>query len=86
MVIAVVPSHAFRDVIAAAAPHVPPNAIVLSATKGIDVDSGERMSEQAERALPDRTVAVLSGPSFAQEVAAEQPTAVVVACAELASA
>jgi len=84
MVIAVVPSHAFRDVIAAAAPHIPQNAIVLSAAKGIEVATLERPSEILEELLPGhRRPAVLSGPTFAREVAEGDPTALVVASSDV---
>jgi glycerol-3-phosphate dehydrogenase (NAD(P)+) len=74
MVIAVVPSHAFRGVIAAAAPHVPGDAIVLSATKGIEVATLERPSEILEELLPEHArPAVLSGPTFAREVGEGDP-------------
>jgi glycerol-3-phosphate dehydrogenase (NAD(P)+) len=84
MVIAVVPSHAFRDVIAAAAPHVPPDAVVLSAAKGIEVATLERPSQILEELLPEqRRPAVLSGPTFAREVAEGDPTALVVASSDV---
>src|SRR5262249_40937467 len=55
------------------------SAIVLSATKGLEQDSLLRMSEVIEQELgPSHDVAVISGPSFALEVARELPTAVVV--------
>ncbi len=83
MVIAVVPSHAFRDVIGAAAPHIPQNAIVLSAAKGIEVATLERPSEILEELLPEHPrPAVLSGPTFAREVGEGDPTALVVASSD----
>jgi glycerol-3-phosphate dehydrogenase (NAD(P)+) len=85
-VIVAVPSEFCRDLYGELARVVKPGARVVSATKGIDVDSLERMSELASAALPGHPVAVLSGPSFAQEVADRQPTAVVVASASLATA
>jgi glycerol-3-phosphate dehydrogenase (NAD(P)+) len=85
-VIVAVPSEFCRGLYADLADVVRPGARILSATKGIDVDSLERMSELASAALPGHPVAVLSGPSFAREVADRQPTAVVVASADLSSA
>jgi glycerol-3-phosphate dehydrogenase (NAD(P)+) len=83
VVVAVVPSHAFRDVMAAAAPYVPRDAIILSATKGIEVDSLSRPSQILEAVLPEnRSPAVLSGPTFATEVGDGDPTAIVTACAD----
>lgn len=80
-VVCAVPSHGIRSVMRAAAPHLLPGAILVSATKGLEADSMLRMSEvlahETQHAHP---VAVLSGPSFALEVARQMPTAVVVAC------
>ncbi len=87
VVVAVVPSHAFRDVMAAAAPFVPADAIVLSATKGIEVDTLNRPSEILTAVLPDnRHPVVLSGPTFAREVGEGDPTAIVAACDDRAVA
>jgi glycerol-3-phosphate dehydrogenase (NAD(P)+) len=80
LMLAVVPSEFFRSVIEAAAPHVPHDAIVLSATKGLEVGTMSRPSEMMAEILPRHKPAVLSGPSFAREVAEGDPTAIVVAC------
>ena len=56
-----------------------PRDIVLCA-KGIDAETGRMMHEVASAAAPDSAVAVLSGPTFAHEVAAGLPTAVTLAC------
>ncbi len=66
-----VPSHAFGEVVRA----LPGAAPVLSLTKGLDPATGRRLSTLVER----RTVAVLSGPNFAEEIAAGLPAAAVVA-------
>jgi len=80
LVVAAVPSHGTRDVIRRAAPSFAPGAIVVSATKGLEQDTLFRVSEIIEQELgADRQVAVLSGPSFAPELARELPTAVSVA-------
>jgi glycerol-3-phosphate dehydrogenase (NAD(P)+) len=81
-VLFVVPSHAMREVARAAAPHVQQDADVVSATKGIEVGSLMFMDEILREELPAhsrRRLAVLSGPSFATELARGMPTAVVVA-------
>jgi len=54
-------------------------ATLVSATKGLEVDTLQRMTEVAAEEVPGHALAVLSGPSFALEVAREQPTAVVLA-------
>jgi glycerol-3-phosphate dehydrogenase (NAD(P)+) len=80
VVLVVVPSHAFRAVMEAAAPFVPADALIVSATKGIEVETLRRPSEILEGLLPDhRPPAVLSGPTFAREVGEGDPTALVVA-------
>jgi glycerol-3-phosphate dehydrogenase (NAD(P)+) len=80
IVIAAVPSHGMRLVLRAAAPLLRKGAVIVSAAKGLEIDSLERMSQVAmEETGPDRAVAALSGPSFALEVARGLPTAVVVA-------
>lgn len=81
----VVPSHGFRAVYRRAYPHIREQALVVSATKGIEIESGMTMT-QIMRAEGDGTkhlqCGVLSGPSFAAEVADRQPTAVTVAFAD----
>jgi glycerol-3-phosphate dehydrogenase (NAD(P)+) len=74
-----VPSASFRAVCREARGRLPEAAILVSATKGIEIDSLRRMTEVVEEEMPGRPAAVLSGPSFAEEVVREQPTAVVVA-------
>jgi glycerol-3-phosphate dehydrogenase (NAD(P)+) len=66
--------------------HLPAATVLVSATKGLEVDTLRRMSEVAAEEAPGHPVAVLSGPSFALEVAQGQPTTVVVAAHELAVA
>jgi glycerol-3-phosphate dehydrogenase (NAD(P)+) len=87
LVVSAVPSHGTRSVLRAAAPFVPPGVPVVSATKGLEAQTLMRMSQVCGEELGDgRAVAVLSGPSFAPEVARELPTAVSVACADVRTA
>ncbi len=80
VVVSAIPSHGVRAVMRAAAPHLRPHATLVSATKGLEADSHLRISEVIEQeAGPDRPVVVLSGPSFAIEVAQQLPTAVLAA-------
>ena len=82
-VIAAMPSHGTRGVIRSAAPLMPRQALIVSATKGIEQDTLQRVSEViAQEVRGARPIAVLSGPSFAMEVARGLPTAVAVACAD----
>jgi glycerol-3-phosphate dehydrogenase (NAD(P)+) len=87
IVIAAVPSHGMRHVLRRAAPLLRRGAIVVSATKGLETDSLDRMSQvMAEETGGAHPIAVLSGPSFALEVARGLPTAVVVASADAGTA
>lgn len=82
MIVLAVPSHGLRGILQQAARAVPPGALVVSATKGLEQHSKMRMSELVRLELPGvREIVVMSGPSFAAELARELPTAVVVASA-----
>ncbi len=79
-VVSAAPSHGTRDVLRAAAPWVDPAALIVSGTKGLEPDTMLRISEVIVQELgDDRSVAVISGPSFAAEMVRHQPTAVAVA-------
>jgi glycerol-3-phosphate dehydrogenase (NAD(P)+) len=90
VVIAAVPSAHARDVYRRILPHLVRGAAIISATKGLEPATHARMSEvivqcsqvAAQEMLP--RIAVLSGPSFAAEAAAGQPTAVVLASKSVA--
>jgi glycerol-3-phosphate dehydrogenase (NAD(P)+) len=82
MVVFVAPSHATREVAKTAAPYIPTDVPIVSATKGIENESLMFMDEVLADELPGklrRSFAFLSGPSFAKELAAQAPTAVVIA-------
>jgi glycerol-3-phosphate dehydrogenase (NAD(P)+) len=84
-----VPSHAFRETVRAALPYLPGEAVVINVAKGIEESTLCRLSqaftEEAGEGALQRYV-VLSGPSHAEEVGREVPTAVVVASPSVASA
>jgi glycerol-3-phosphate dehydrogenase (NAD(P)+) len=89
LVVSVSPSQFVGGVMALAAPHVAADAIVVSASKGIELDTVRPMDEVLANVLPASVMerfCVMSGPSFAAEVAREAPTAVVVASRDLAAA
>jgi len=82
LVVAVVPSHVTRAVMAEALPFLHPEATVVCATKGIENESLMLMSELMESLLPESNrhrTAYLSGPSFAKEMMQKLPTVVTVA-------
>lgn len=79
-VLLVVPSHAFREVLTRLAPALDPHSRIAWATKGLEYGSGKFMSEVLEELFGTvYPTAVVSGPTFAQEVAAGLPTALTVA-------
>ena len=75
----VAPSHALRDVAASGAGAVKRGAVLVVASKGIERESLEIMTDVVAEVVPGHPVVALSGPSFAMEVANGQPTAVVAA-------
>ena len=80
LVVSAVPSHGCRIVVRQAARHIRPRTTIVSATKGLEADTLLRMSEVIAQELgPRHPVVVLSGPSFAIEVANQLPTAVLAA-------
>jgi glycerol-3-phosphate dehydrogenase (NAD(P)+) len=89
LLVFVVPTQSLRSVLLQAIPHILPDTLIVSATKGIEVETLKLVSQIYEEMLPEelyRKFAVLSGPSFAREVAMEMPTAVVAAATEPAIA
>ncbi len=85
LVIVSVPSHAVREMLAAAHPHLAPDAALVATMKGIEIETGMTMDGVFEDVLPEAfhpRVVYLSGPSFAREIAQHKPTAVTVASRE----
>ncbi len=79
-VVIAVPSHGVRALLRQAVPHLPPGAILVSATKGLEADTMMSMWQvMAQESRGRHPVVVLSGPSFAAEVARGLPTALVAA-------
>lgn len=75
-----------RSLVANAEPlaaHLSPDATLLSAVKGIELDTGRRMSQVLAALLPGRPVAALSGPNVSREVAAGLPGSTVIATREV---
>ena len=78
----VTPAQFLRATCEALVPHLDLSVPLVICAKGVEIASGALMNEVVEQALPERLFAVLSGPTFATEVAREQPTAVTLACAD----
>ena len=88
IVLSVIPSEFLRSAIARLRPFMHPGQIVVSATKGVENQTYLRMTEVIADCLGDLRLPIgaLSGPSFAQEVAQGQPTALTIAFADAAIA
>jgi glycerol-3-phosphate dehydrogenase (NAD(P)+) len=82
IIVCVMPSQHLRSVLTHIAPSLTRDQIILSASKGIEENSYLRMS-QVIASITSNPCAVLSGPSFAQEVAAGSPTAIVAAASDI---
>jgi glycerol-3-phosphate dehydrogenase (NAD(P)+) len=86
IVLAVIPAQKLREGLLAIAAHIPANIPVVLCAKGIEQSTGLLMSKVAEQCLPQNSIAALSGPSFATDVARGLPTAVTVAARDEALA
>ncbi|MFF3083552.1 NAD(P)H-dependent glycerol-3-phosphate dehydrogenase [Streptomyces nojiriensis] len=79
-----VPSQTLRENLAAWAPLLAPDTVLVSLMKGIELGTAKRMSEVMEEVakVPAERIAVVTGPNLAAEIAARQPAASVVACVD----
>jgi len=80
LILAVAPAQHLRAALTAFAPHARPGQPVLLCSKGVEQGSLKLMTQVLAETLPEAAPAVLSGPSFAGEVARGLPTAVTLAC------
>jgi glycerol-3-phosphate dehydrogenase (NAD(P)+) len=85
-ILLVVPAQATRAVMTALAPHLGNGTPVVVCAKGIEHGSHKFMTEIVAECAPRATPAILSGPSFAADVARGLPTAVTLACADAGQA
>lgn len=79
MLLVVTPAQHLRSALA----HAPATTPLVLCSKGIEAGTGLLMSEVVAQIRPDAPIAVLSGPTFAHEVAAGLPTAVTLACTDM---
>ena len=87
MVLLAAPSHAARELLTAMSPLVDQAAIIVGVSKGIEIESGKRVSEIAKEVVEgSHSYVCLSGPSFAKEVVERHPTAIVAASKDNAAA
>jgi glycerol-3-phosphate dehydrogenase (NAD(P)+) len=82
LILAVAPAQHLRSVLTSLAAVARPGLPVVLCAKGVEQGSLKLMTEVAAEAIPQAQIAVLSGPSFAGEVASGLPTAVTLACAD----
>ncbi|MEU8274709.1 NAD(P)H-dependent glycerol-3-phosphate dehydrogenase [Microbispora bryophytorum] len=83
-VVLAVPSQTLRANLQVWKPHIPPEAVLVSLMKGVELGTCRRMSEVVCEVaeVPERRVAVISGPNLVPELAQRQPAAAVVACSD----
>ena len=87
MVVFAAPSHAARELLTAMSSSLAEAAIIVSVSKGIEIESGKRISEIAKEVVgSSNSFVCLSGPSFAKEVVAGHPTAIVAASKDATAA
>jgi glycerol-3-phosphate dehydrogenase (NAD(P)+) len=86
LVLFATPSHVLRGIARGAAPAVASDATIVVATKGVERETLAVMSDVLAQQFPAHAIVALSGPSFAAEVVARQPTAVVAASSNAAAA
>ncbi len=79
LVLLATPSHSIRQLLSEMSPFLSANAIIVSVSKGVEIETGKRISEIVKEVVGSCAFVCLSGPSFAKEVVAGQPTAVVAA-------
>lgn len=82
IVLLVVSAQATRQVLQNIKPFVKPNTIIVFCAKGIEMESGKMLSEIAAEIIPETTIAVLSGPGFAVDIAECKLASVTIACAK----
>jgi glycerol-3-phosphate dehydrogenase (NAD(P)+) len=87
LVLFAAPSHAARELLTTISPHLNEASIIVSVSKGIEIETGKRISEIAKEVIGTTNRFVcLSGPSFAKEVVNGHPTAIVAASKDAAAA
>lgn len=79
-ILLITPSVSIREMTRAIAPLAPIECPIFTGAKGIEADSGLLMTGIMAEETPGRTIGAISGPTFAVETAADQPTAVTIAC------
>lgn len=80
LILLAIPSHAFKNTLATLKPSLSSNVKIAWATKGLDPESGSLLHQVIQNIVGEQTpIALLSGPTFAREVASDLPTAITIA-------
>ncbi len=79
----VTPSQAIQSTAKALSPFVKAGTVIVNASKGLEQESQKRLSQVIAEAIPQAKLAVMSGPSHAEEVGRQLPTTNVIACDDL---
>lgn len=74
IVVVCIPSPFYREAIRAVKPHISRSTVIVNASKGLEENTGRRLSEIIREELPDNPVAVITGPCHAEEIARFVPT------------
>lgn len=82
----VLPTKVLAEFLTTHAASFPPQAIIVNAAKGFEHGTGRKISELAVNCLENQPFVVVSGPTFAHEVATGKPSAITVACTDLSAA
>ena len=83
IIVMVTPSQAIKKTAESLAPFVMPGTIIVTASKGLEQETQKRLSEVVSEAIPQAKIAVMSGPSHAEEVGRELPTTNVIASQDI---
>ena len=83
IIVMVTPSQAIKKTAELLAPNVMPGTIIVTASKGLEQETQKRLSEVVSEAIPQAKIAVMSGPSHAEEVGRELPTTNVIASQDI---
>lgn len=75
IVVVCIPSKFYREAIQSVKPYIDRGTVMINASKGLEEDTGRRLSELIAGELPDNRVAVITGPCHAEEIARFMPTA-----------
>lgn len=74
LVVVAIPSPFYRDAVRAVKEHIDPNTVVVNVSKGLEGDTGNRLSQILQEELPNNRIGVITGPCHAEEIARLVPT------------